>query len=395
MKIAWLGSRLWEAESLQPWLPLSFSMTLERTQNSIPGVSLESIMGERRLWGSECLSDPRLQAVARASENMESFDYVISYAPRPSHGSWPPNPLWTTPPQLLHLWADKWRTRRWLSAHGLPVCPSVEVRRGEWSLFSGLIVLQAPGGSCGTSTYMGAGDVLRQNFETSGWPRALVSPLLDGWVINGHIAVFPDKRVEVPWPSIQLVSAALHGECVQPCYAGNDFLAFQEMIPAVDRHHIKRLLRRLGELAAQEGYLGMLGADLLYCPADQSVVFLEVNARLQGSTGLLSKLEAHVGFIPTAVRTFYTMLGRKVPPVRHTGPVPTGKKIPVCQYLLRKSVPKHSFLDVGSSYCYGKSEGAVVRELAVSERILTTIPLFLYASESAARLVHRASEQLN
>lgn len=393
MRLAWFGSRTWEAECLQPWLPFSFSLTLERPQCEIPGVGLEEILGVRRPWGYGDLSDPRLQGAAQeAGVCMEDFDAVVSYAPQPPRGSWFRNALWTAPLPLLRVWADKAATRRWLADHRLPTFPSMAVKRGEWPLFVGPMALQAPTGSCGTNTFLGDGDALRRRFETIGWPRAILSPLVDGWVINGHVAVFPHGVVEVPWPSIQLVAAFPEGACLRPLYGGNDFLAYQEMVPAADRRHVARLLYRLGELAARQGYLGVLGADLLYSPATRQVGFLEVNARLQGSTGLLTKLEEQAGLVPTAARAFYSMLGRKVAPVRHSDRLPEGEEAPVSQYLLREGMSVETSPGGPFDHRHGSPQNCLLGRLAVRERILSTRSRLLQVPESNAVLVRTAMD---
>lgn len=393
MALAWFGSRIWEGECLCPWLDISFAFTLEESKSPIPGISLEQIKGERQLWGSANLFDSALQEEAtKAKVCLESYDSVLSYAPLPSNAQWPPNVLWTAPPSVLHLWEDKIHTREWFSAQELPNFPAEVVSQGEWPSSSEPMVLQSPSGSCGTGTFMGDGNALRKIFAGSGWPRALVGPLIDCWIINGHIAVFPDGRVEVPWPSIQMVDAVPHEGCVRPFYAGNDFLSFQELVPIICRLHIKRLLFRLGELAAEQGYVGILGADLMYRPSDSQVGFLEVNARLQGSTGLLSKIEASQGYVPLAVRTFQAMLGHKIASVDYSGQLPKGPGSPVSQYLLREGVMP--LAEIQSDECvgnwHGKGFASKVHRFAVRGRMLTTRPLFSRTPYTAAELVRHA-----
>lgn len=384
----WLGNRLWEAECLSPWIKIAFAITLEKSQGTIPGISLETILGKRQFWGSHNLFDSRLWSTVSALPKEErKTDYLLSYIPLPSHIAWPSKPLWTVSPCLFRLWNDKIQTRYWLAANGFPTYPFMKVSLRNWPSCSDLIVLQAREGSCGINTYIGTLDSLRHIFLTSGWNQALATPYISGWVINGHVLIFDNGRIEVPWPSIQLVTLIPENGYIRPVYAGNDFLAFQELIPSREGHYIKHLLYKLGELAVQEGYTGILGADLLYDPESKTVGFLEINPRLQGSTGLLSQLELNVGIIPAPARIFLSLLGQKISPAHYPDQVPYGSGIPVSQYLMRKQVsPKISF-DKHSTLSYGKTISDATHKLVVQERILFDRSIFVPLFEDRGKLI--------
>ena len=370
----WFGSRFWEAEHLLSWFKISFSITLEASSGVIPGISLENILRRRLLWGSQHLYNSKLwQNISTLPEDIVKNTYLLSYVPFPASRTSPLKPIWTIPPSLLHLWNDKIRTRKWLVANGFPTLSFIDIRKGNWPSISKstLMVLQARDGSCGTKTYIGKSSKLQEIFLQSGWISALLSPFIDGWIINGHILIYGNGLVEIPWPSIQYVIPILKNGYIRPIYAGNDFLAFQRLIPLKIRLYIRQILQQLGELVARKGYKGIMGADILYNPRDHSINILEINPRIQGSTGLLSLLELNAGFKPAIARMFLSLLGYKMSSVDYSDQIPCGQGLFVSQYLLREGIQDKISFDRKFIFRYGKRSGFVKQNLVIRERILT------------------------
>ena len=373
----WIGSRTWEAECLYPWIKISFSITLEGSQSHIPGISLENILGKRQFWGSQDLFDCRLwKVMASIPDNKMKNGYFLSYIPLPFCKTWPFKPVWQAPTYLLRLWNDKILTRQWFVANGLPTYPFKKIKHNDWPSYSDLLVLQARDGSCGMNTYIANLENLQSIFHASCWKEALITPFVNGWIINGHVLIFEDGRIEIPWPSLQLVTHFTGKGFIKPIYAGNDFLAFQELISKQERQYIRNLLQRLGELAVYQGFKGILGADLLYDPENKNIGFLEINPRLQGSTGILSRLELAAGIIPSPVRIFLSLLGQNIEPVHYPHEIPSGPGIPVSQYIVRRRTLPDIVFDNHVCLRYGKAVSDVTQKLVAQERILATCSIF-------------------
>ena len=334
-----MGNRIWEAECISPWFPVSFALTLEHSDSPIDGLSLEHLVGERRLWGSADLADFRLlEAAKKQHAKLSKCDWLLSYSPQSELQPGLPKPLWKISPSLKMLWGDKLRTRVWFEEVGLPTLPFLDVASlGEWPKNVSRMVLQEPGKSCGSGTYIGKPEALRRIFCSLGLKNALVSPFEEGVVINGHVGVFNTAHIEIPWPSIQLVEFAPERDYLLPLYAGNDFEAYQ-LLPNAVRHEAEDILCRLGYNAAKMGYSGLLGVDILYSPEKGMLHLLEVNARMQGSTGLLVKIECAAGMTPTVVRLYHSMLGEDVPFCSRPAQLPLIPITPVWQYLFRKDL---------------------------------------------------------
>lgn len=366
---AWMGNRIWEAQCISSWFPISFALTLEHSDSTIDGLSLEHLVGERRLWGSEDLTDPRLLQAAKSQQaKLSKCDWLLSYTPQSKLQPGLPKPLWKISTSLKMLWGDKLRTRFWFNEVGLPTLPFYEVSPlMEWPKIEGRMVLQELGKSCGSGTYIGTSEDLRRICCSLSLKNAMASPFQEGVVINGHVGVFNLEHIEIPWPSIQFVEFAAEQNHLLPLYAGNDFEAYQKL-PVKVRFNVWNLLYKLGMSAAKRGYRGLLGGDILYCPENGMIYLLEVNARMQGSTGLLAKMEYAAGMTPIVVRLFLHMLGKEVQFVNYPKRLPEAFGTPIAQYIFRKDLPVTIEFESMPIYKYGSSCPTRILKYGVIER---------------------------
>nr|AGC71415.1 protein of unknown function DUF201 [uncultured bacterium A1Q1_fos_1000] len=75
-------------------------------------------------------------------------------------------------------------------------------------------------------------------------------------------------------------------------YCGNDFAAFELLDPSVVTE-VEALTLRIGTWLANLGYLGAFGVD--YLLNEDTLLFAEINARLQGSTAVSAAMAARAG----------------------------------------------------------------------------------------------------
>jgi hypothetical protein len=306
-----------------------------------------------------------------ASQPTSQSPVIASYAPVTSTSVFPGKYLWSVPARLIAAWNDKITGTKWMRSKGLPTVPFIHFREGRFPNYEKMLVMQQLRGSCGATTYIGDNKSLERLHRSLGDPPVRLSPCIDGYTINGHIFILPEGEIRIGYPSLQLVSPTMIGKVCRPLYAGNDFSAYEELIPVKVRRVIWQLLKRLGTLAVGEGYHGILGADLIYNPTDSSVSFLEINPRMQGSTGLLSILEASMGMVPSAARVFISLMGSKSASWKQPDSFPQNKDIPSAQFLLRKGVRTEFPRHCECSMLADESPSNRIESFAVTHRYLT------------------------
>lgn len=314
MNFHWIGTRAREALSILPCFPIASGFILEDDRAPFPCRSVQRISGEKRTWGCDDLEHPLLTKLY----STYTRDYerpVISYRPARPNDVHYDRAIWKIDSELDRIFSDKYHSRIWLSQKGLPVVPYTKISSGETRFSAWKIsVLQALQGSGGRFTYMGKTDKLLHYFACCGpvsptgrWNEALLSPFITGPIINIHAAVLPDGFREIARPSIQRIALTEDKGLYRPFYAGNDFNAFWSTFSRIQAHRLHSLMDELAFHMAGVGYLGIFGADLVYSPRQDEFYFLEINARLQGSTCLLSRLEREQGQQPLALQTFRAM----------------------------------------------------------------------------------------
>lgn len=108
--------------------------------------------------------------------------------------------------------------------------------------------------------------------------------------INVHAVIYEQAIVLLP-PSIQLIEA--RGDNL--LYSGCDYVSYGDLSQGI-RDDFARQARDLCSAVAKTGYRGVLGLDAIV--TSDGVLFLEMNARFQGSSHALSQALADLG-LPT------------------------------------------------------------------------------------------------
>ncbi|MFJ2580826.1 ATP-grasp domain-containing protein [Kitasatospora aureofaciens] len=197
---------------------------------------------------------------------------------------------------------DKTAMRNWFRHLGLPTPGSTVVRDLDPDRlrrrFGARFVVQQPYGSSGKGTYLvdlDRDDVLDRIEPGERW---LVSEYAGDITLNYHGLLGSDGTPTVLRPSMQLTDVQGIGSAFG-WYSGCDYRAPSHLAPGVlTRCH--DLVERIGRGLAGLGYLGVFGVDLAV--EGESVVVLEMNCRVQGSTWLLGEVELERAGLPAMLR---------------------------------------------------------------------------------------------
>jgi len=166
---------------------------------------------------------------------------------------------------------------------------------------NGPFVVQPPVGSSGENTYFVTKEVDFESTRAALGPgrRVKLSKYIPVPSLNGHGVVLKTSNglhCLAVCPSVQIVGT--HG-CTHRAetYCGNDFSAAKR-VPQSVREEICTIMEKVGLYMGSKGFLGVFGMDFLL--SDEQVLAMEINPRFQGSTMLLSLLQADRGEIPIA-----------------------------------------------------------------------------------------------
>jgi hypothetical protein len=290
----------------------------------VPAQSLEALGGVRRRW--------RYGDVAGLAD----------FVPKVASGAWPdPRPILLVSPRINAAWEaaaadwpadlrligrsafdvtrvaeDKVYVREQLGRIGVPVPDSVvsagwEIRFGQTADTVGApFVMQAPNSAGGQGTYLVATEaeldvVLAARADV---PRWLVSSYAGEVTINVPGIIYADGYQILP-ASVQASDIGELGVGFGS-YCGSDFAAvgrLPQTVLADAYRHTARVATWLHGI----GHRGLFGADIAV--AGDSIAFLEVNPRIQGSSWLLDKLLRRDGGDGCLERHVEALLGRPVP----------------------------------------------------------------------------------
>jgi hypothetical protein len=218
------------------------------------------------------------------------------------------------PDYQLKAWLDDKRAfARAVKDLGLSVVPSFigqmeDVHFDEARRSLGLpFVIQRPFGSSGIGTFFVNSEVELEQVRLSlGQSSVLVSKFINGISLNINAAVVGDQTL-VDWPSVQLVGLP---DCStrREVYCGNDYSA-TKLLPAPMISSTQQCARQVGSWLHALGYQGLFGLDLI-AEADTSKVYaIDLNARFQNSTHLLTQSHILSGRVPLPVLTVAWQLG--------------------------------------------------------------------------------------
>ncbi|WP_371523071.1 ATP-grasp domain-containing protein [Kitasatospora sp. NBC_01300] len=195
---------------------------------------------------------------------------------------------------------DKTAMRAWFQQLGVAAPPSTVVAdldfRALRGRFGTTFVVQRPRGSSGRGTYLVDGEESMRRIPPG--ERWLVSEYAGDTTLNYHCLVAADGAPTVLRPSLQLTNPDGIGSAFG-WYSGCDYRAPGRLAPGVLARS-RDMVERVGWGLSGLGYRGVFGVDIAV--RGESVLVLEMNCRIQGSTWLLGELELEEGCLPTMLR---------------------------------------------------------------------------------------------
>ncbi|MEV5878500.1 ATP-grasp domain-containing protein [Streptomyces sp. NPDC052101] len=305
-------------------------------------------------------------------------------------------------PDVQHAWEalkDKAAMRDWFRQLGVPTPDDVVVGGVDGIDYPALrrrfgdrFVVQKPRSAGGNGTYLVTdGSTAADLPSRSRW---LVSEYVGDTTLACYGFVAHDGTAETLRAALQLAgieeTGAGFGE-----YSGSDFGAPALLPPAV-LARTNDAMERIGRSLADLGYRGIFGADFAVCA--NSVVALEVNCRVLGSTWLLGEIELGEEQVPTLVRHMAERHGHRTLgkpqqdpadgvqlTVRHSAPEPC--YVPYAPapgvYALQDDRlvfrrPGYGLLECGADECVLVNlarEGTVLHPRGILGRLVTRRPL--------------------
>lgn len=307
--LVWFGTRGDDVAPDLPHLAASFSIISRHdSSTSVDGYSLEAFSGIRVDLDAHDIDEdpftaPREQLRGVLLDRLSAPCAVFTYRPstflsaacfarygraryvgmfKDHQSAFEHKPWLETQVADLQLPRVPWRYVSDRDRHAvLPLLAQgpVVVRRSRSSGGTGLTLVEHP-------------DQLDEAWPEQDEAFASVAPFIDDTVpVNVGAVVWDDDQVSVDYPSIQLIG--IPGITSRRFgYCGNDFAAARSLAPAV-LDQIERTTRLLGGWMGRAGYRGAFGVDFLV--KDDTALFMEVNARFQGSTHASVKIGRTLG----------------------------------------------------------------------------------------------------
>ncbi|MFC1489136.1 ATP-grasp domain-containing protein [Thermodesulfobacteriota bacterium] len=217
---------------------------------------------------------------------------------------------------LKDMFDDKLRQLELFSKLDVKTPATFVCRLGETTfaktsdVLDGPFVVQPPVGSSGENTYFvnDEADFERARDTLGPDQRVKLSRYLPVPSLNGHCVVLKTSdglRSIAACPSVQVVGAS---GCTTRAeiYCGNDFSAARN-VPKALREKTCTIMEKIGLYMGRKGFLGLFGMDFLL--NGDEILALEINPRFQGSTMLLSLMQADRQEVPLAALHVMQFMG--------------------------------------------------------------------------------------
>jgi len=154
-------------------------------------------------------------------------------------------------------------------------------------------------------------EMLKERFPKA---KALISSFLEGLSLNMHAVVIDfHNRLEVvaSQPSVQLVGTKglVRRETI---WAGNDFASAHEILDRASVEKMIEEMEKIGKWMGSMGWRGIFGVDFVR-DSSHKIFPLDINARFQGSTQVLTEACLHSGLVPLTVLHILQFLRCPVP----------------------------------------------------------------------------------
>lgn len=323
---AWVGQRGIDAFSVLDFIPVDagfccdFGEAYSRLWAAESLFSVERDRGKRENWGNLDLEKlweaPTRKRIETYIDGVNTPINTVCYRSLEVLEKDRRFRVLAPPLRLKDLFDDKLRQLELFSKLGVKTPATFVCRLDETTfvkagdVLDGPFVVQPPVGSSGENTYFvndeADFDRVRDVFGSD--QRVKLSKYLPVPSLNGHCIVLRTReglRSIAVCPSVQVVGIP---GCTSRAeiYCGNDFSA-AGMVSKSIREEICTIMEKIGLFMGSKGFLGLFGMDfLLY--GDQ-VLALEINPRFQGSTMLLSLLQADRGEVPLAALHVMQFMG--------------------------------------------------------------------------------------
>ena len=312
---AWVGQRSIDMWTVNGFAPVSavfccdYGADFHARWGSRPLFSAERSLGYRHNWGNdhlECLWDgPEQDEIDRYLGGLGQPLLTVCYRSLSVLESDSRHRVLAPPLRLKDRFDDKLLQMEIFEDLGLPAIEGHAADLGDLD-YPGLrrrlgdtVVIQSPFGSSGETTRLirDAGDLARLRVEFPNWTRVKATVHAPLPSINGHAAVLEvggRLRCLAVCPSLQIIGAE-GCSCRPEVYCGNDFSA-AEGLSELARSRACERMERVGRVLGEAGFRGLFGMDFLV--DGDEVLALEINPRFQGSSQMLSLLQAERGEIP-------------------------------------------------------------------------------------------------
>jgi len=323
---AWVGQRGIDAFTMLDFVSVDagfccdFGEEYARLWTEKSLFSVEKDLGRRENWGNQDLEmlweEPTRKRIETYISGVKEPINTVCYRSLKVLENDRRFRVLAPPLMLKDLFDDKLRQLELFSILGVKtpatfVCPLAETTFSKASdILDGPFVVQPPVGSSGENTYFVNNETDFERVEDILEPtqRVKLSKYLPVPSLNGHCVVLKTReglRSIAACPSVQIVGT--YG-CTNRAeiYCGNDFSAANR-VPKSIREEICTIMEKIGLFMGTEGFLGLFGMDFLL--NGDEVLALEINPRFQGSTMLLSLLQADRGEVPLAALHVMQFMG--------------------------------------------------------------------------------------
>jgi len=323
---AWVGQRGVDAYTVLDFAPIDvvlccdFSKDYSRLWTKEFLFSVEKDLGRRENWGNHDLEKlwkgPTRKRIETYIDKLKSPINTVCYRSLAVLEKDRRFRVLAPSLALKNRFDDKLRQLELFSSLGIKTPKTFVCRLDETTFIEasdtlgGPFVVQPPVGSSGENTYFvnDEADFERARDTLGPAQRVKLSRYLPVPSLNGHCVVVKTSdglRSIAACPSVQVVGAR---GCTNRAeiYCGNDFSAAKN-VPKALREKTCTIMEKIGLYMGSKGFLGLFGMDFLL--TGDEVLALEINPRFQGSTMLLSLMQADRKEVPIAALHVMQFLG--------------------------------------------------------------------------------------
>lgn len=316
-KIGFIGQRASDSFMFDGLVPieavicLDYGKDAEIIEKNTAVISLEKIIGQRKIWYSRQLKKIFNHSEAKQSirKTLPQGSLLIPYSSNRALETFAEKEgyqLLNNPASLRDHLENKATVYEIKKELNLPN-PSDLIKDLTQTNFNRLIkakgkplVIQTEVGSSGSGTFIiDRPSEFQQLQEMLDGQRCIVSPFIKGPTISVNALVGP-QQIVVLAPAYQVIGnkETARSEMV---FSGVDFGALQE---TNIRNQTKAMAERVGDSMRKKGYRGIFNLNILR----QGMVLTDINARFMGSGRISAEIQLANGEIPLSLLHLMTFL---------------------------------------------------------------------------------------